>query len=150
VPLLIGSFQHFVAQDGHPSQDEEMMSFIETLIQQTKGKRVLCVASVDLAHMGPAFDDEFEMDNDQRIALEESDESLMAAVMAGDGERFYREIAAVQDANKICGFSPLYLMLRYLNGRGQAPLHGHRIAYQHCSADQLDHSLVSICGLLLD
>ena len=150
VPLLIGSFHHFVAQEGHPTQDEEMMAFIETLIEQTRGKRVLCVASVDFAHVGPAFDDEFVMDEAQRAALVTSDESLMAAVMAGDEERFYAEIAAVQDAHKVCGFSPLYLMLRYLNGRGQAPLRGHRIAYQHCPADEADQSLVSIAGLLLE
>lgn len=150
VPLLIGSFHHFVAQNGHPTQDEEMMDFIATLVEATRGQRVLCVASVDLAHVGPAFDDEFVMDEACRAALVAADASLMEAVLAGDEERFYREIAAVEDANKVCGFSPLYLMLRYLNGRGEGAISGRQIAYQHCPADELDQSLVSICGLLLD
>lgn len=150
VPLLIGSFHHFVAQEGHPTQDEEIMAFIEALVEETRGQRVLCVASADLAHMGPAFDDDFVMDEARRAALVETDASLMAAVVQGDGERFYREIAAVGDANKVCGFSPIYLMLRYLHGRGPEPIRGHQIAYQHCPADEQNDSLVSICGLLLD
>lgn len=150
VPILIGSFHHFVSNGDHPTRDEEMMEFIHTLIEETRGKKVLCVASVDLAHVGPAFQDDYIMDASKREALLLTDESLMEAVIQGNGERFYNEIAAVQDANKVCGFSPLYLMLRYLNGRGEEPLRGHKIAYQHCSADAQDHSLVSVCGLLLE
>jgi hypothetical protein len=51
----------------------------------------------------------------------------------------------VQDRNRICGFSPIYLMLRYLSGVED----GVRVDYQHCSADERNESLVSICGLLL-
>ncbi len=61
------------------------------------------------------------MDEARRAALVAADASLMEAVLAGDEERFYREIAAVEDANKVCGFGHLYLMLRYLGepwGRG--------------------------------
>lgn len=149
VPLLIGSFQHFVQNGGHPLRDEEMMAFIETLVEETRGRKVFCVASVDLAHVGPAFDDDFVMDGARRERLVETDESLITAVLNGDEERFYNEIAAIQDANKVCGFSPLYLMLRYLNQRDGQPVRGHKIAYQHCPADAQDQSLVSICGLLL-
>ncbi len=150
VPLLIGSFQHFVSNGGHPLRDEEMMGFIETLVEQTRGRKVLCVASVDLAHVGPAFEDDFVMDEARRAALVEMDERLITAVLNGDEEQFYNDIAAIQDANKVCGFSPLYLMLRYLRQRDGQPVRGHKIAYQQCPADPQNHSLVSVCGLLLD
>lgn len=150
VPILIGSFHHFVTNGGHPSRDEDMMEFIATLIEETGGKKVLCIASVDLAHVGPAFQDDYIMNATRRQQLIEADKCLIETIIQGDSERFYNEIAAVQDANKVCGFSPLYLLLRYLNGRGEAPLRGHKIAYQHCSADARNHSLVSICGLLLE
>ncbi len=128
-----------------------MMEFIATLVEATRGQRVLCVASVDLAHVGPAFDDEFVMDEARRWRWWPPIASLDGGGVAqGDEERFYSEIAAVEDANKVCGFSPLYLMLRYLNGRGEGAIRGRQIAYQHCPADALDESLVSICGLLLD
>ncbi|MFK7800465.1 MAG: AmmeMemoRadiSam system protein B [Anaerolineae bacterium] len=145
VPLLIGSFNHFVTGNGHPAQDRQMMRFVETLQETTAGKRVLCVASVDLSHVGPAFGDDYVMDEAKRTALVEADSSLMDAVVAGDEERFYSEIAGMQDRNKVCGFSPLYLMLKFM---GETT--GTRIAYEHCPADSEDESLVSICGLLLN
>jgi len=85
------------------------------------------------------------MDAERRSQLRIADEALMSAVMAGDAADFYRRIAAVEDRNRICGFSPLYLMLSLLG-----PATGRRVAYQHCPADSNDMSLVSICGLLLD
>ena len=85
------------------------------------------------------------MDQSKRDRLVATDLSLMDAVLQGDEERFYNEIAAVQDSNKVCGFSPLYLMLKFMGDT-----RGKRIDYQHCSADTQDHSLVSVCGLLLD
>ncbi|MEM8858078.1 MAG: AmmeMemoRadiSam system protein B [Chloroflexota bacterium] len=145
VPILIGSFHHFVMGSGHPSKEAKMLNMLQTLKKETAGKRVLCVASVDLSHVGPAFGDDYIMDSAKRDALLSKDLSLMDAVVCGDEERFYDEIAAIKDTNKVCGFSPLYLMLKFM-GETQ----GKRIDYQHCSADAQDHSLVSICGLLLD
>lgn len=146
VPLLIGSFHHFVMGEGHPDENEPINTLIETLQRETAGRKVLCVASVDLAHVGPAFGDEYTMDNGRREALWETDHSLMEAITHGDRRRWYDEIAAVQDANKVCGFSPVYLMMRYL-GDGVS---GTTIAYDQCEADSKGESVVSICGMLLD
>ena len=145
VPILVGSFHHFVTGDGHPSGDARFGRFLDTLRRETAGRRVLAVGSVDLAHVGPAFGDTFSMDAARRQRLRDEDEALMASVVAGDAPGFYDRIAAVEDRNRICGFSPLYLMLSYLG-----PTTGQRVAYEHCPADAADASLVSICGLLLD
>ena len=120
-------------------------SFIETLRAETAGKKVLAVASVDLAHVGPNFGDDFFMDTARRETLAKSDANLMEAIAHGDANRFFEEVAAVEDQNRICGFSSIYLMLRYLGA-----VKGQSIAYDHCPADQKDTSLVSICGMLLD
>lgn len=145
VPLLIGSFQHFVMGGSHPTKDRKMMEFVNTLKSVTEGKRVLCVASVDLSHVGPVFGDDYVMDAPKRDALVQTDGSLMDAVIQGDAERFYAEIVGIEDRNKVCGFSPLYLMLKYMEQTS-----GTQIAYEQCSADNQDQSLVSVCGLLLD
>lgn len=145
IPILCGSFQPFVSNGTHPRQNKALNRFIETLQAETEGKKVLAVASVDLAHVGPNFGDRYTMNRARRVALKRSDKSLMRAIAAGDADRFYHEIARVQDRNKICGFSSIYLMLRYLQNHS-----GQEIAYQHCSADEQDNSLVSICGMLLD
>lgn len=148
VPILCGSFQHFVSNGHHPEVDERLNAFVERLQDETAGRRVLAVASVDLAHVGPAFGDPLPMNAERRARLTESDRRLIAAINRGDHGRFYDEIAAVNDRNRICGFSSTYLMLRYLEREDQ--VRGIEVAYEHCPADEENRSLVSICGLLLD
>lgn len=145
IPILVGSFHRFVTNGGHPAQDERLNRFIDVLQEESAGRKVVVVASVDLAHVGPAFGDDFVMDGARRAALRRSDRQLLEAIMAGDAARFYGEIAGIQDRNRICGFAPIYLLLRYLE-----TTQGQEIAYQHCPADDEDNSLVSICGALLD
>lgn len=146
LPILCGSFHHFVQNGAHPEEDERLTAVIQTLQRETQGLKVLAIASVDFAHVGPNFGDSFVMDAGRRTALKSTDERLMAAIMHGDAADFYRQIASVQDRNRICGFSPIYLLLRYLDGVSG----GHQVAYDHCPADAENHSLVSIGGLLLD
>ena len=145
VPILCGSFQHFIAGNGHPATDPTLQRFLETLRRETEGRNVLAVSSVDFAHVGPSFGDHFEMDGPRREALRQQDASLLEAISRGDADRFYAEIAAIEDENRVCGFSSIYLMLRYLN-----ITNGITIAYDHCPADERDESLVSIAGMLLE
>ncbi len=145
VPILCGSFQHFVMNGGHPGEDGGLTAVIETLQRETAGKKVLVVASVDFAHVGPTFGDNFNMDAPRRAALKTTDEAMMSAIRQGDAADFYAQIAAVEDRNKICGFSSIYLMLRYLESVSA----GLTVAYDHCPADAEDNSLVSIGGMLL-
>ncbi|UCG25223.1 MAG: AmmeMemoRadiSam system protein B [Chloroflexota bacterium] len=144
VPILCGSFHDFVMNGLHPADDPRLNTFVETLRLETAGKKILAVASVDLAHVGPSFGDDFAMDSDRRARLFQSDEALMASIGRGDDGGFYAQVAAVQDRDRICGFSSIYLMLRYL---GQTE--GIQIAYDQCPADAENTSLVSICGMLL-
>ncbi len=145
VPILCGSFHHFVMNGGHPAEDELLETAVTTLQRATAGKKVLTVASVDFAHVGPAFDDNYIMDNTRRAALRQTDQNLVQAIIRGDDASFYDQIAAVEDRNKVCGFSPIYLLLRYLQGT-----EGIQVAYDHCPADEKDESLVSIAGILLE
>lgn len=145
LPILIGSFMHFVQDGTHPADDARITAVVDTLKQLTAGKNVVAVASVDLAHVGPQFGDSHRMDARRRALLRESDAALMATAVGGDADEWYRQIAAVGDRNRICGFSPVYYLLRFLG-----PTTGHQIAYAQCPADAEDESLVSICGLLLD
>jgi AmmeMemoRadiSam system protein B len=145
VPLLCGSFHHFVMNGSHPAEEPRLTAAIATLQQETAGKKVLAVASVDLAHVGPNFGDNFAMDAARRAELKQIDGRLIQAILRGSAADFYSQVAAVQDRNRICGFSSIYLMLRYLGAT-----QGVEIAYEHCPADPQDTSLVSICGLLLE
>ena len=145
IPILCGSFQHFVMNGHHPAEDDLLATAVSTLKSATAGKKVLAVASVDFAHVGPAFGDDYIMDEMHRTALRQTDHNLVQAIIRGDEASFYDQIAAVEDRNKVCGFSSIYLMLRYLQGT-----EGVQVAYDHCPADDENHSLVSIAGILLE
>lgn len=145
IPILCGSFQHFIANNGCPTDDSLLKTAVDTLRRETAAKRVLAVASVDLAHVGPIFGDTFSMDHTRRENLEQEDGRLIQAILRGDSSDFYNQIAAVQDHSRICGFSSIHTMLRFLG-----PTTGQQVAYAHCPADPEDNSLVSICGLLLE
>jgi AmmeMemoRadiSam system protein B len=145
VPILCGSFHQFVADGSHPAQDERLMTAVATLKAETTGKKVLAVASVDLAHVGPTFGDDFPMDAAKRQALRHTDDRLVQAIVRGDAAGFYEQVAAVEDRNRVCGFSSIYLMLRYLD-----VTEGVQVAYDQCPADEQETSLVSICGVLLE
>ena len=144
VPVLCGSYHQFLMSGTHPAEDPLINKTIETLKRETAGKKVLVVASVDLAHVGPAFSDDFVMDAGRRDQLVQSDKALVQAILSGDTDSFYAQVSAVQNRNRICGLSSIDIMLRYLGGAG-----GVEIAYDHCDADKKGESLVSICGLLL-
>jgi MEMO1 family protein len=144
IPILVGSFHHHLASGTHPTDDPRIIRLLETLRHETGGQRTLVVASVDLAHLGPNFGDDFQMDSGRREHLRQQDSALIQSILAGDSMEFYQRIATIQDRNRICGFSPLFILARYL---GQTE--GIQIAYRQCPADENNTSLVSICGLLL-
>lgn len=146
IPILVGSFQHFLDNGAHPADDPMFNRFLAALREQTRGRRVLAVGSVDLAHVGPVFGDKFNMQNiDRRERLRDEDKRLMSAVMRGDAADLFQQIASVNDRNRICGFAPLYLMLSFLDVQ-----RGIEVEYDQCEAEAHGYSLVSICGLLLD
>lgn len=145
LPVLVGSFHHYMMNGSHPAQDDFLLTALETLKRETAGRKVLAIASVDFAHVGPAFGDEFVMDDGRRAALRQVDDRLVQAIIRGDAAGFYEQITAVQDQNRICGFSPIYLLLQYLGST-----EGVQVAYDHCPADAQNHSLVSIAGILLE
>ncbi len=145
VPILVGSFQHYLANGNHPDEDQRLDSFIEILQEETNGRKVMAIASVDLAHVGPNFGDDFRVDDQKKMDIEQFDKTIIAAALEGNAAGWYKQIAGIQDQNRICGFAPTYLLLRYLGSAS-----GKMIAYDQCPADPDNTSVVSICGLLID
>lgn len=145
IPILVGSFQHFVQYGTHPSDDPTLTAALEVLKRETADLKTVAIASVDFAHVGPAFGDRYTMDAARREQLRSSDDGLIQAIIRGDAAGFYDQIARIDNANKVCGFSPIYLMLDYLGST-----EGVQVAYDQCDADEQGESLVSIAGVLLE
>jgi AmmeMemoRadiSam system protein B len=144
VPVLCGSFGHFVNGEGEPSADPTVNALVDTLRQELEGRQALVVAAADLAHVGPAFGGR-QLDFAGRARVKAVDDELVEQMCAGDAEGFFAKIKRDGDRYNVCGLSPIYLALRVLG-----PTHGERAAYDCCPADEHGTSIVSICGILFD
>ena len=150
VPVLCGSFHHFVSGEGNPWDDRRINDAVDYLVDATAGRRTLVIAAGDLAHMGPAFGDTAPLDTVARAKLAAEDGESMTEICNGDGAAFFERSRAESDSRRICGIPPIYLMLEMLNRQGKGNnLQGESMGYDQCPADAQGGSLVSIAGALL-
>ena len=146
VPILCGSFHHFIADRGNPSEDENIVNVVQFLREAAEDRNTLVIAAGDLAHMGPAFGDSAPLDTIARARLSAEDSASMEDIRNGDAAGFFERSRAESDARRICGISPIYLMLEYLKGK---VILGESMGYDQCPADAQGGSVVSIAGALL-
>jgi AmmeMemoRadiSam system protein B len=126
VPLLVGSFQDLMERGVSPASEADVETFVHALAGAIAAdeRNVLVVASVDLAHVGPVYEDPAGLDGAGEARLEERDRAALAHVEAGDAESFYQAVAADHNASHICGVAPVYLTLRVGEGRGELLRYG--------------------------
>ncbi len=141
VPILMGSFAHFVQGMASPEEDKALNAVAAILQQVAAEKPTLFVAAGDLAHVGPAFGDPYPWGPAEKARLRAADQEIMDAVTRGDPQGFFQTIASVEDRYRICGLPPIYLLLRVLEGAT-----GVVTGYDQCPADEQNGSVVSVCG----
>ena len=144
VPVLCGSFQHFVTGEEDLEANEAINDVLVYLREATADRRTLVIAAADLAHVGPAFGDLLPVNALGRPGLAAQDARSIAAICDGDADAFFALSRSEADARNICGLPPIYLTLRFLDGAK-----GESIGYAQCPADATGGSLVSIVGALL-
>ena len=104
-----------------------MPRFLEALGESiaASGRRVAVIAGADLAHVGPRFGDPAPLSPGDLGRVGQEDRAMLSAVAAGDPRGFFEAIAADGDRRRICGFSPIYALLRALGGTtGQVKHYG--------------------------
>jgi AmmeMemoRadiSam system protein B len=146
VPILVGSFEEFVRGRASPSINLEIEAFIEAL-RETIGaeeRRVVVIASVDFAHLGPRYGDQKGLDEADEELLETRDRSLLEHVLAGDAEAFFREVASDGNARNVCGTAPVYVTLRIGEGEGEL------LRYGQGRIDPASGSVVSFAAVSFD
>lgn len=142
VPVLCGSFSHFVAGMADPDRNARIQDLVAALQQAAAGRRTVVIAAADLAHVGPAFGGE-AVDAAGKEALHVTDAELLAYINRGDATGFFAALRQVEDRNNVCGLPPIYLALRYL-----APTSGRVVGYDQCPADEEGTSWVSVAGVV--
>ena len=149
VPVLCGSFAGFAKGDGHPRDHAALDRAIDVLASAAAERPTLVIAAADLAHVGPVFGDPAPVRGAARHGLELHDQESLAAVCEGDAGGFLDLSVREGDRRRICGLSPIYLMLEVLRRAHGAPASGLAMGYDQCPADDDGGSLVSIAGALL-
>ena len=118
VPVL-ASFAHEAMLSGQrPDDDPRVPRFLEAMAETiaASGRRVALIAGADLAHMGPRFGDLEPISPVDLEQIQREDGEMLETVAAGDPAAFFESVARDGDRRRICGFSPIYAMLRILGG----------------------------------
>ena len=142
VPILCGAF-HRLLDDHKPPRDEPV---IETLIDAVRGAEqelggpTLYVAGVDFSHVGPRFGDP-KLDAEASELVRKTDELAIGAAATGDADEWFRAIAEVDDATRICGFAPVYCMLRAASPGPGRPL-------MYAESPEPDGSVVTVAAMV--
>ena len=143
VPILCGSFQEAILDGASPMDLPGVAPFIAALQKAASqtGKRVCFLASADLAHVGLRFGDPEPPNRLSLQTLAEEDRQLLAYAERIDREGFFRVLAREKDRRKVCGLSPIYVLLSMLEGA-----RGKLLKYSQ-SHDPATQSAVSFASL---
>ncbi len=130
VPILCGSFHHFIQENAAPDRAPGvagMVAGLRAAVAEARadGARVCLLASADLAHVGTKFGDADPADDAVRSRVQEADLQMLDAVVAGNADQFFAEIQAVRDERRVCGLPCIYTMLSVLD-----PTRGELLQYR--------------------
>jgi AmmeMemoRadiSam system protein B len=124
LPILVNSFASDIFNDRIPVDDNGFKAFVEKLkeIILLSGYTPVIISSVDMAHIGRKFGDEFDA-SDKLESLKNEDNKLIHHLASIKPDDFFREVAKVKDKNKICGLAPIYTALQYCKPSESRCLH---------------------------
>ena len=143
VPVLCGGFREYIGGDKSPVEDEVLNDALEVLREAAAAHKTVVIAAGDLAHVGPAFGDQYPIRILEKARLKTADERLMSSMCSGDEDGLLELIRSEGDRSRICGLPPIYMALSLLGDTGGAVT-----GYAQCPADQTADSYVSICGIV--
>ncbi|MGB5931978.1 MAG: AmmeMemoRadiSam system protein B [Anaerolineae bacterium] len=144
VPILCGSFDHFIRGEAEPQHDLPMNALLDALREAMTERQGIVVVAGDLSHMGPAFGGN-PLGIVERARLQAADNELIERICTGDAQGFYEAVKREGNRHNVCGLPPIYLAVRMLS-----PVRGEQVAYHRCPADEKGTSLVSVCGIVFN
>jgi hypothetical protein len=130
LPVLTGSFQHFMTERARIEEETQYQVFVELLQAEMARRRTVIVASGDLAHLGPEFDTP-PLDQAAQARMEQDDQVLLKTLSQGQAKAFFEFMKAGQYERNVCGFPPFYFTLSLLG-----PTRGQAIGYARCPAER--------------
>lgn len=125
-PLVVGSFQDWVAGGHAPAKARDVGRMIKALrrAEEEAGEPVCTIISGDLAHVGPKFGDPVPVAVPYLEKSRKQDHAIVRHAEKADADGFFRAIAAEDDRRRICGLPPTYTALEAVR-----PSHGRLLHY---------------------
>ncbi len=122
IPILVSSFERFSPDEAPskvPTIEKALKDLGEVLRAEiAKGRTVMILNGIDLAHVGPRFGDDQEITPALKQKIEAEDRKSLVDAMAVDAESFYRSVVVDGHWRKVCGLSALYTGLRLMKEIG--------------------------------
>jgi MEMO1 family protein len=120
VPILVSSFERF-SPDGAPSRIPTVSKALDDMAdvlaaEAAKGRSVLVLSGIDLAHVGPRFGDELELTPELEKRIEAEDRASLVSALAHDPDGWYASSVKDDGWRKVCGLSAFYTGLRLMKG----------------------------------
>ena len=112
LPILVGGFGSAMQAGMAPESDPAMAKFFSALRELARegGRKLFWLLSVDMAHMGKRYGDDFEaqVSTGRMAQVEETDRARVEMLAAGDASAFWDDVAKRDAELKWCGSSTLY------------------------------------------
>ena len=127
LPVLCSGFHEIMAQRKLPSGDEAFRKSLDAIheVLESSGRKICIIASADLAHLGPQFGDSNPILEADGPRIRRDDETMLDWILKGSADGFYRHVLSEGDRRRICGLSPIYVLLRLLgSGSGELLYYG--------------------------
>jgi hypothetical protein len=117
LPILTGSMHEYIEglKDIHDAMLTELTDNLHGVLN-AYGKPYIIVAGADLAHIGAQFGDTYALDSFALARSKTKDEEILASVKEIDAQAFFARIKSEGDVRRICGLTPIYFLLRLLQG----------------------------------
>lgn len=144
VPILC-SFSYDVLNAAPMTRERQIIDDFTTALRKTIshfGKKVCLIASVDLSHVGPRYGDQHSSDMNFISQVHQADRELLACVEKLDTEGFYSRVASQRDRYRVCGFAPIYTLLKVIDSR-----EGKLLNYTEAKVDE-QNSMVTFASMV--
>lgn len=144
VPILVGSIEDMLEEEGSPQRDEEVAAFAKALrtVLERHGDKVGIIGGVDFSHCGPAFGDEDTNEPEREKSIEAADRAALAAIEKGEPDAYFDVYRHDLNANRVCSIAPIYITMEALRGRAKAKT----LAYQQSNSSDKS-TLVSFASV---
>ena len=146
VPLVVGSFRDCLEGGIEPKEQENIRRMIAALqkVEAETAEPICYVISGDLAHIGPKFGDLNPVAEPILTHSREQDQALLRRAEQVDSTGYFKLIAAEDDARRICGLPPTYLVLE-----AAQPRSGRLLSYNQFVHPR-GHESVSFASMAFD